>query len=41
MRASVVPGGNAPPVLDPSEDVLDFGALSAELFVVVILDLSV
>lgn len=41
MRASVLAGGNASPVLDPSEDVLDLVALEVEILVVAILGLAV
>ncbi len=41
MCASVVSGSDAPPVLDPAEDVLDFVALTVEVLVVLVLDLAV
>ena len=41
MCASVVAGGDPPPVLDPAEDVLDLVALAAEVFVVMVLNLAV
>lgn len=41
MRAAVVAGGDASPVLDPGEDVLDLVALAVEDLVVVILDLAI
>ena len=41
MCASVVAGGDPPPVLDPAEDVLDLVALAVEIFVVRSLDFSV
>ena len=41
MRASVVTGGDTPPILDPAEDVFDLVALAVEVLVIVILDLAV
>ena len=41
MCASVVAGCDAPPVLDPAEQVFDLVALAIELRVVVVLDLTV
>ena len=41
MRASVISGRDASPVLDPAEDVLDLVALALEVFVVMVLDLAV
>ena len=41
MGAAVIAGGDAAPVLDPSEDVFDLVALAVEVLVVVVLDLAV
>ena len=41
MCTAIVAGGDASPVFDPGEDVLDLVALAVEGFVVVVLDLAV
>jgi hypothetical protein len=41
VGASVVSGGDASPVLDATEDILDFVALPVEQLVIVVLDLAV
>ena len=41
MGAAIIAGCDSAPVLDPSEDVLDFMTLAVEGFVVVVLDLAI
>ena len=41
MGASVVSGGDASPVFDPTKDVLDLVTLAVEVFIVVVLEFAV
>ena len=41
MRAAIIAGCDAAPVLDPGEDILDFVTLAVEGFVIGILDLAI
>ena len=41
MRAPVVTSCDAPPILDPAEQVLDLVTLAIELLVVVVLDFAI